>query len=111
MSRALFRLPLPHQLADKGAPRRLRSCQGRPVFLARLRDMARAAKRLEVRLVPGIAAPVEWRHVVAFEPARPAAQDAAVAVALEHGASHLRPSAGVQVDMVAAHANGGFGCL
>ena len=93
---------LPHQLADKGAPSDLRFRQGTPVFLARLRDMARAAKRLEVRLVPGIAASVERAGVVAFEPPRPTAPDTAPAVATEHGATGPRPSAGVQVDMVAA---------
>ena len=87
------------QLAPSGLDRRKLAA----VFPCGLGDVAGSAQRLQVVRIPRIAAPVEWRHVVAFEPARPAAQDAAVAVALEHGASHLRPSAGVQVDMVAAH--------
>ena len=64
---------LPSQLRHKApATRTPLSCQGTPVFLARLRDMARATERLQVVGVPGIAAFVErLENVVAFEPHPP----------------------------------------
>ena len=92
---------LPHQLADKGAPSDLRSCQGRPPIAPRLVNVTSAAKGLKVGRVPGVAATPHRRDVIALQPPGPAALDTAPAVALKDGASHSGPAAGIQVGVVA----------
>ena len=92
---------LPHQLADKGAPSDLRSCQGRAPIAPRLVNVTSAAKGLKVGRVPGVAATPHRRDVIALQPTRPAALDTAPAVALKDGASHSGPAAGIQVGVVA----------
>ena len=101
VSRALFRLPLPHQLADKGAPRRLRRCWWWPPIAARFFDVALSAKRLQIGERPGFTAAPHRDNMIALQLSGAAAQDAAPPVALKDGASHSGPAAGIQVGVVA----------
>ena len=61
--------------------------------------MAAPAKRLQpvnvILVLSGLA--LQWRDVIAFEPAGPTALDAPVSIALEDGAANGLPSAGIQI--------------
>ena len=68
--------------------------------------MAFSAQSLEAVLVVGVLArlALQRRDVVTLKPTGLTTFDAPVSIALEYGASHGGPAAGIQEDVMAAHA-------
>ena len=96
--------PPPSRKRPPAVPFRVRA----PILPRGFFEMAPPAKGLQVLGIVGRPATVQRPDVIAFEPTRPAAQSAPVAIAAEHQPPKPRPSAPVELGVKPGAASGHY---